>query len=278
MFEYQHRKGCSKHPKRLYRWQHFTRRSGLVCMTNISVFVHNGISVELDQDFINLTKLWEMAGRPESQTPTKWRLLPGTDTLLAQILAEKGTNKNVGLSDVFKVTRGRNGKTLAHWKLALDYAGYLSPALKSQFYDWVKERIEEESNPELAYKRGRQRAVKGWQKQGHDQEWIQQRIEGLESRIQFTDTLKEHGIKAPHEYAICTNEIYKPLLGGTAKEVKQQRGITKIRDGLSRVELMAVGLAEALASEKMDSHDARSFNECRHICSDSSKRVNRVFE
>jgi hypothetical protein len=247
-------------------------------MTNISAFVHNGITVKLDQDFINLTKLWEMAGRPESQTPAKWRSLPSTDTLISQILDSKGLQDNIQLSDVFKVTRGRNGKTLAHWKLALDYAGYLSPALKSQFYDWIRERIEEESNPELAYKRGRERAVKGWQKQGHGQDWIQQRIEGLEIRVQFTDTLKEHGVTAPHEYAICTNEIYKPLLGGTAKEVKQSRGITKLRDGLSRVELMAVGLAEAIASEKIDDNAVNGFNQCRNICSESGRRVNRVFE
>lgn len=91
-------------------------------MTNLASFVHNGITVELDQDFINLTKLWEMAGRPESQTPAKWRLLPSTDTLINQVLDNKGLQDNIRLSDVFKVTKGRYGKTLAHWKLALDYA------------------------------------------------------------------------------------------------------------------------------------------------------------
>ncbi len=247
-------------------------------MTNISDFVCNGISVELDKDFVNLTKLWEMAGRPESQTPAKWRLLPSTDTLITQILSNKGLQDNVRLSDVFKVTRGRNGKTLAHWKLALDYAGYLSPALKSQFYDWIKDRMEEEANPELAYERGRNRAVSGWTKQGKDSQWIKKRIEGMEIRASFTDTLKEHGVSAPHEYAICTNEIYKPLLGGTAKEVKEKRGIRTLRDGLSRVELMAVGLAEALASETMEIEETNTTSQCYQICKKSSSRVSRVFD
>ena len=100
----------------------------------------------------------------------------------------------------------------------------------------------------------------------------------MAENIGFYKTLKEHGVSAPHEYAICTNEIYKPLLGGTAKEVKQSRGITKLRDGLSRVELMAVGLAEAIASEKMDSQNADGFSQCKNICTDSGERVNRVFE
>ena len=247
-------------------------------MNNISVFEFNNISIELEDDFINLTKMWEMMGKPESQTPSKWKSLPSVETLIQQILTEKGVENKGRLSDVLKITRGRTGKTLAHWKLALDYAGYLSPALKSQFYDWVKERIEEESNPELAYNRGRERAVKGFQKRGRDKQWIQQRIEGMETRARFTDTLKDHGVNAPYEYAVCTNEIYKPLLGGTAKEIKQQRDITDLRDGLSRVELMAVGLAEALASEKMENTNANGFSKCRNICTDSSKRVNRVFE
>ena len=246
-------------------------------MTNLASFVHNGITVKLDQDFINLTKLWEMAGRPAEQRPSDWSSLPSTNRLISEMLTHQEF-QNAEKSDIIKTKRGKGGGTVAHWKLALDYAGYLSPALKSQFYDWIRERIEEESNPELAYKRGRERAVKGWQKQGHGQDWIQQRIEGLETRVQFTDTLKEHGVTAPHEYAICTNEIYKPLLGGTAKEVKQSRGITKLRDGLSRVELMAIGLAEALASEKIDDSAANSFKQCRNICSESGKRVNRVFE
>lgn len=100
----------------------------------------------------------------------------------------------------------------------------------------------------------------------------------MESRHTFTDTLKNHGVSAPHEYGVCTNEIYKPLLGGTAKEVKQQRGITKIRDGLSKIELTAINLAEMLAQEQIGNTNARSFSDCRRACSDASRKVKRVFE
>jgi hypothetical protein len=41
---------------------------------------------------------------------------------------------------------------------------------------------------------------------------------------------------------------------------------------------MAVGLAEAIASEKMDSQNADGFSQCKNICTDSGERVNRVFE
>lgn len=246
-------------------------------MTNISAFIHNGITVELNQDFINLTKLWEMVGSPADQRPSDWSNLPSTNKLISQMLTQQEF-QNAEKSGILKTKRGKGGGTVAHWKLALDYAGYLSPALKSQFYDWIKERIEEEANPELAYKRGRDRAVKGWAKQGKDDHWIKQRIEGIETRVSFTDTLKEHGVSEPYDYAACTNAIYVPLLGGTAKDIKKQRGIKKVRDGLSRVELMAVGLAEALASETMETNNSKGSSECQSICKDSGRKVSRVFE
>ena len=246
-------------------------------MTNISVFIHNGISLDLDQDLISLTKLWEMADKPENQNPYEWSRLPQTNKLIAQVLVEQGF-QIAEKSRILKTKRGKGGGTLAHWKLALDYAGYLSPALKSQFYDWIKDRMEEEANPELAYKRGRERAVKGWVKQGKDDHWIKQRIEGIETRVSFTDTIKDHGVSEPYEYASCTNAIYVPLLGGTAKEIKKERGIKKVRDGLSRVELMAVGLAEALASETMDTENVNDAKSCHRICKKSGSKVSRVFE
>lgn len=100
----------------------------------------------------------------------------------------------------------------------------------------------------------------------------------MAENVGFHEVLEKHGVEMPYEYAVCTNEIYKPLLGGTAKEIKQQRGVSDLRNGLSRVELMAVGLAEALASEKIEKTNADGFSKCRNICTDSSKRVNRVFE
>jgi hypothetical protein len=245
-------------------------------MTTIANFSHNGITVFLEDDFISLTRLWEMSGSPQEQRPNDWKVLPETDKLITQMLAEQGL-QNTEKSGIIKSKRGRGGGTFAHWKLALDYAGYLSPALKSKFYDWIKERIEEESNPDLAYERGRDRAVRKWKQQGKDDKWIQQRLDGIENRIEFTDTLREHGVNKPFQFGVCTNKIYEPVLGGTAKEIKEQRSLVRVRDGLSQVELMAVGLAEALASEKMKKEQARGFKPCRDACEDSGNRVARVF-
>lgn len=124
-------------------------------------------------------------------------------------------------------------------------------------------------------------AIEMYRKQGRSDKWIKTRLDGLQIRHQFTDTLKQHGIVKPGHYAACTDAINKPLLGGTAKEVKQQRGLTKrqpLRNELSQVELSALNLAEAIASERIEKEERQGFNQCRDACSDAGDRVKRVFE
>jgi len=45
--------------------------------------------------------------------------------------------------------------------------------------------------------------------------WEQQRQVGKEIRADFTDTLKDHGVKG-FGFTQCTKGIYKPLFGNTA--------------------------------------------------------------
>lgn len=144
----------------------------------------------------------------------------------------------------------------------------------------VRERREEESNPELAYFRGRQRAIKTWRKQGKSNREIQEQLKAIESRHYFTDTLKAHGCTKSFHYANCTNEIYQSVLGSTAKELKAERGIAKsgrLRDKMKMSEIMAIGLAEALASEKMEEENANGYQDCKDASAEAGDRVSRVF-
>lgn len=75
---------------------------------------------------------------------------------------------------ILKTSRGKGGATWADPRLAIAYAKFLSPAFHAWANRVVIERMEEEADPELAYSRGRDRAVRGWQKSGKSPEWIQQ--------------------------------------------------------------------------------------------------------
>lgn len=155
----------------------------------------------------------------------------------------------------------------------------------AEFRGWaakiVRERREEESNPELAYSRGRQRAIATWKKQGKTDKEIQTRLRGIEVRYQFTDTLKEHGVVQPWQYAIITNAIYKEIFGQTAAEMKESLGLSKrdaLRDNLSLSQMAANLLAEALSTEDIESNDRQGFQECHKATQDAASRVKRVFE
>lgn len=243
---------------------------------NSLTFKFNGITLQTnkkDSELFLLTTFYEMAGRPENKEPRQWKRLPETQKLVQQIVSEL----NVEKSHVLKSKPGRNGGTLAHWKLALDYAGYLSIELKSAYYDWIKAYIEEEINPDLKVKR----AIEKYRKQGKSEDWIAKRVTGIQKRYQFTDTLQQHGLTQGWQYAACTDEINKPVLGGKAKEIKESRGLTKsqpLRDGLDDVELAALGLAEAIAAKKIRTENRQGFNQCCDACSDAGDRVKRVFE
>lgn len=220
----------------------------------------------------SLIFFWELAGKPENQRPAQWMRLPETVKLIEQLSKEL----NVGKSHIIKTSRGKGGGTFAHWKLALDYAGYLSVELRSAYYDWVRDRIEEESNPDLAASRGVDRAIAGWKRQGKSDDWIEKRLSTIANRHDFTKTLQEHGCTKGFQFGACTNAIYKPVLGGTAEAVKESRGIKKsgkLRDSLSRVELMAVGLAEAIAAEKMEQESIQTFTECASISDAAGQSV-----
>lgn len=234
---------------------------------------YNGFALDFSEgEMVSLTQLWKMMGSPANQDVAQWKRLTETERLVQQISQEY----NMGKSHVMKSKRGKGGETLAHYKLAIEYAGYLSIELRSLFLGWIKERIEEESNPELAVSRGRERAIAQWRKQGKSEEWIETRLKGIEDRHSYTDALKKHGISKGYEFAGCTNAIYEPILGGTAKEVKEKRNLPakqSLRDGISRAELAALQLTEIVVSDRMDKEDSQGFKECKSVAERTSKAI-----
>lgn len=243
-------------------------------MANNLTFKFNGIRLQpQDDSLFPLNTLYEMAGCPENKQPYEWKRLPQSQELIKQLCRELNTEK----SRILKSKRGKGGGSFAHWKLALDYAGYLSVELRSAYYDWIKAYIEEEANPDLKI----HRAIDKYRKEGKSEAWISKRIEGIQKRYKFTDTLHQHGVTQGWQYGVCTDEINKPVLGGKAQDLKASRGLTKsqlLRDTLDDVELSALGLAEAIAAKRIREEQRQGFKPCRDACTDAGYRVKRVFE
>ena len=220
---------------------------------------------------ICLTDLWKASGSKENREPRQWRRKEGKEFIqaLTEVL-------NVPEKHVIKSKSGKyGGGTWAHWQIALAYAKYLSPELHIWCNQVVKERLEEEVNPELGITRSRERAVNAWKRQGKTDEWIESRLKGISTRKKFTSILAGHGVKGKG-FGKCTNAIYEPMLGDTAAVVKAERGLkpsANLRDNVGNIENIGIMLAEALASEKIDGRNYHGDDQCSSACFISSSTV-----
>lgn len=228
------------------------------------------------QGFVDLTYLWNAEGRPDNRNPRQWaRSKAGTRFI--QHIAEK---LNVGKNHIMQTARGKGGFSKAHWQIALAYAKYLSPQLHELVNEVFKERVEEELNPELAFYRGRERAVRGYRRRGWPEEQIAERLDQIQERHKFTSTLKQHGVTG-NGYGICTNGIYQPILGANAQAKKAQLSLRKgdrLRDHLPRVERAAITFAETLASDSIEQEHAHGTTECYVRCSEEARSVARLLK
>lgn len=147
--------------------------------------------------------------------------------------------------------------------LASGYDALLRERIIDRWEVLETEHQAEVKNPSLSI----DKAIANYQKQGKSLQWIQSRTDGQIMRHVFTDTLKVHGV-ADNGYAICTNAIYRPIFSCTASNLRKIRNITSsgnLRDNMSTVELMTVGLSEALASEGIERKDAYGNIQCANI-------------
>ena len=141
------------------------------------------------------------------------------------------------------------------------------------------ERIKETTDPALSLNRARE----NWQKLGHSDKWIQQRMMGQETRNKLTDYWKDHEITKDEKYAILTNIIHQEWSGLSVKDHKQLKGLKSqnLRDHMSEAELIFTALAELSTRQVAENNNARGMNENKKaakIGGNISKRAKEDFE
>lgn len=121
------------------------------------------------------------------------------------------------------------------------------------------ERMKETVDPALSIDRARE----NWQRLGHSEKWIQQRMMGQETRNKLTDYWKDHEITKDEEYAILTNIIHQEWSGLSVKEHKQLKGLKSqnLRDHMSEAELIFTALAELSTRQVAENMDAKGMAE-----------------
>jgi len=122
------------------------------------------------------------------------------------------------------------------------------------------ERMQEMVNPELAIDRARET----WTKQGRSEEWIENRLKGINHRNELTDYWKEHDVKKGIEYATLTDIIHREWSGVTVKQHKTMKDLDKpnnLRDHMNSAELLFTALAEISAKMIAESTNATGLKE-----------------
>lgn len=198
-----------------------------------------------DDTLISLTDMWKAAGSHINQRPTIWLGNLNTQNFLKTLRKSfKGDPQSL-----LKSSAGRYGGTFGHYQIALAYAKYLSPEFHIWANEVIKERFEEEADPELGVNRAYERAEKVYRKMGKSEEWIGDRFRGIESRKRLASAVMRYGLN-PHELAQCTNVMNRTLLGADAQTIKKMHKVKNTRDAMSQLELRAFAFVEEALSEK----------------------------
>ena len=110
---------------------------------------------------------------------------------------------------------------------------------------------------------------------------IERRLKGKKIRVYFTSVLQDHGVTEGWQFGKCTDAIYEPLFGGTAKQLKSDRGLAKsdsLRDSFESVELSATMLAEDIAAKRIKENNLQGYSRCHQESRRAGQKVRRVFE
>ena len=121
------------------------------------------------------------------------------------------------------------------------------------------ERMQEMSDPARAMDRARET----WRKHGRSEKWIEQRMQGQETRNKLTDYWQDHEVKEGEEFAILTNIIHQEWAEIGVKDHKKLKGLKtqNLRDHMSEAELIFSALAELSTRQIAESDEATGMDE-----------------
>ena len=121
-----------------------------------------------------------------------------------------------------------------------------------------QQHIEEIENPELLT----DRQAEIYRAKGYPEEWIQRRMQSIETRKALTDEWKSRGVTENKEYAILTAEIAKATFGISPSDHANFKGLERqnLRDHMTPLELVFTALSEEITRTVTVRDDAQGFN------------------
>ena len=202
------------------------------------------VAVLTDNDYQKARNYWKWLKNKLIQEGSE--LVSNTNQLKMQSIDGKYYNTDVMTTEqILRLIQSIPSKKAEPFKIWLAQVG--------------KDRIDEAYDPEIAINR----ALDIYRKKGYSEEWINQRLKTIDIRKEFTDELKEKGIKESKDFAILTNILTKVWSGYSVKEYKNLKGLKKenLRDNMTNMELVLNMLAETSSTEISKSKNEKGFKE-----------------
>lgn len=147
------------------------------------------------------------------------------------------------------------------------------PSPKAEpFKQWMaqvaSERLDEMQDPELAI----DRAMEYYRRKGYGEKWIEQRMQGKQTRKALTDEWKRCGVK-DQQYATLTDIITKEWSGFTTREYKNFKGLHKenLRDHMTNLETAVNTLAEAFTTELSKKRNPQGLDQNKKVAKDGGR-------
>jgi hypothetical protein len=243
---------------------------GMRLMQSFDLILRNRKIRTDDSGRICLNDIWA-AGNflPNQKSQDWWRNLATkrlVKALIARLPGLARQSEQDQIAALYNAKPGTNGGTFAHPILACAYAGYLSPDLEIEIREiWLRYNAGDATLADDILSRASASANL----------WAATRAEARAIRNDYTSMLRDHDVTG-RGYMECTDETYLRLFDGPAWRLRQQRGLPKginVRDSMSTVELSAIKLTEALASERIEEEDHRGNQACKEATGRTASNV-----
>jgi DNA-damage-inducible protein D len=180
--------------------------------------------------------------------------------------SEKESNQSFAFCERLKLLRP-DGKTYPTdcantegvLRIVMSVPSPKAEPLKLWLAEQGKRTIDETENPELLT----ERQAELYKAKGYPDEWIQRRMQTIETRKQLTEEWQKRGVKEGQEYSILTATIAKGTFGLTPTEHKELKGLKNenLRDHMTPLELILTALGEEVTRTIAIDDDAQGFNE-----------------
>lgn len=232
-----------------------------------------GTVIENDgSDLLCLDDIWKAARRPKGRSPAAWR--GGKDVQDLQIaLYERlyGATGTYQFSRIIKQVSDPQ-RTFAHPILAVAYASFLNAKLAVEVKEiWLRYAKGDPTLADEILQRASSAA----------NEWAGARALARVKRLEYTDTLRNHGVTGPTGYINCTDAVYEQILGAPSWKVRRERGLparSNLRDNLTTTELTFVTASECLARDRIQEEESRGNLECTVASGRSAFFIRRAIE